>query len=87
MSNRYYYTSGKWAADGERVANALSRPPPNPLTRTDYGLLLTSLGYTREAFEKYNYQSEELRREQLASVDQLVRKLRTMARGGEADEG
>lgn len=56
-------------------------PPPGPkLTREDCELIVQSLRYTREAFERYAYPTEQGRQERLADVDRAVAAVRALRR-------
>lgn len=46
------------------------------LTDDDLDLILTSLSFTRRAFQDHPYDSYEFRREQLARVDSVAEKMR-----------
>ena len=49
------------------------------INRSDCDLIIRSLQYTRQEFERYeHYPSEEFRRERIADVDSALTKIRVL---------
>ena len=46
----------------------------------DWDLVLSSLSFTRMAFESYDYRDEDLRRQRLADVDRTTAAIRELKR-------
>jgi hypothetical protein len=51
---------------------------PEPLTRSDYEYILSSLKYARYAHEETHYASEPLKHLQIACLDHMESKLRAL---------
>jgi hypothetical protein len=47
---------------------------------TEWELVISSLQYTRQAFEAYSYPTPELRQERLAAVDEAIAAVREIKR-------
>ncbi len=51
---------------------------PEPLSRSDYEYILSSLKYARYAHESSEYPTDALKHQQLAHLDHLEKKLRAL---------
>ncbi|MEE9368596.1 MAG: hypothetical protein V3V05_06990 [Pontiella sp.] len=51
---------------------------PEQLTRSDYEYILSSLKYARYAHEETHYATAELKHQQMACLDHIENKLRTL---------
>jgi len=50
------------------------------LTGDDYDFILTSLDFTRQAFENYSYPTYEFKLEQLKKVKDIIAKIRQLGK-------
>jgi len=52
----------------------------NTLTKEDLEFLITSVSYSKEAFNKTNYDSYEFKQLQIAKADNMLKKLRLISK-------
>lgn len=50
-------------------------------TKEELNFLLQSATYSKIKFEKYNYESEEIRKKQVLEAENIIKKIRSMIKG------